>query len=384
MSVSIEASTDGEAVSTLNQKLDVLELCRIPAKDQSIQEILDLIKRKNRSPLFQVAFGKDYFPIEMLSNIASVELSILKPDEWDNAKDQSNEDDIFYQLLKEKCKDDFKTYHKYICVVQADGDNMGSIISRIPKGELSNLSKDLLNFGKQTCKLIKIFGGLPIYAGGDDLLFIAPVVGKQSQSIIRLLDDIDKNFETIRDKVQQFNLQKDGESLFTSMSYGVSISYYKFPLYEALESARNLLFEKAKKVNGKNALAWNLQKHSGSSFGGQFSKSDLVFNQFNEVIRTTAKDNLVTAVAHKIRANKSLLALWKDKETDHIVLRLNAFYDQTMEFNSKSKAEQGYLTATKNLLLELYQIKDIDRITKDMYGMLRTAKFIKGEEDSYE
>jgi len=395
MSVSIEASSDGEAVRTLNEKLDVMELCCTPTNEVSSQEILSLIKKIKHSPLFKLAFESEDFPIEMLSDIASSELSSLKPTEWGEARVQSNkiekdknsivnEEDHFYLLLKENCPEEYKTYHKYICVIQADGDNMGSVVSNIPNGKLSAFSKDLLNFGEKSCKIIEAFGGLPIYAGGDDLLFIAPVVGKESRNILDLVKNLDKEYQTIRVKVENYHILKEGKPLTTSMSYGISISYYKFPLYEALESARNLLFENAKHIEGKNALAWKLQKNSGSSFSGRCSKSDEVYKLFEKVVKTTSEDHLVTAVAHKIRVNDSLLGLWKDKDSEHISLRLDAFYDKTMEFNSKSKAEQDYLTATKNLLLELYKTKDIERITSEIYGMLRTAKFINGEEENHE
>jgi len=398
MCVSFNSETDGDAVKTLNEKLDIMESCCTPSNNDSSQDILNLVKMTKDSPLFDVAFKSKNFPIKMLAEIASAEISNLKPEEWNNARVQlkmidkndqeestnSNEEEAFYQQLKEQFPGQFKTYHKFICVVQADGDNMGSVVSNLPDGQLSILSKDLLNFGEGVCESIKAFGGLPIYAGGDDLLFIAPVVGKTGHSIFDLIDEIDVKYKDVRDKVENYHLLKDEKPIKTSMSFGVSISYYKFPLYEALASARNLLFKKAKHVKGKNTVVWNLQKNGGSSFYGQCSKSDEVYTLFKKVIETTSDENLVSAVAHKIRANKALLGLWIDKEPEHILLRLDAFYDKTLEYASKSMAEQNYLTATKNLLLKLYNTKDIEQITREIYGMLRTAKYIKGEEDNHE
>lgn len=98
-----------------------------------------------------------------------------------------------------------------------------------------------MRFGESACTLINNYGGLPIYAGGDDLLFIAPVCGKESKTIFDLIEEIDKEYkEKIQDMVEErINIK-------TSMSYGISIIYYKYPLYEAWEIARNMLFGVAK------------------------------------------------------------------------------------------------------------------------------------------
>jgi CRISPR/Cas system-associated protein Cas10 (large subunit of type III CRISPR-Cas system) len=47
------------------------------------------------------------------------------------------------------------------------------------------------------------------------------------------------------------------------MSFGISVNYEKYPLYEA----RGLLFDTAKKMGGKNAIAVSVRKHSGRKFG---------------------------------------------------------------------------------------------------------------------
>lgn len=49
------------------------------------------------------------------------------------------------------------------------------------------------------------------------------------------------------------------------MSFGISICFKKFPLYEALSDSASLLFDIAK--SKKNCTAIRLQKHSGQSEG---------------------------------------------------------------------------------------------------------------------
>ncbi|KAA6314220.1 hypothetical protein EZS27_035130 [termite gut metagenome] len=65
------------------------------------------------------------------------------------------------------------------------------------------------------------------------------------------------------------------------MSYGLSITYYKYPLYEALALARKQLNEEAKNMPDKNAIAWNLRKHSGSSFSGKLGKGNDLYHCFD-------------------------------------------------------------------------------------------------------
>lgn len=399
MYVSVETEKDCLAVSTLNQKLDVMELSCKPTTDESIQDILSLIKKSKNSPLILKAFRSDVFPVETLAEIATKELSVSNKEDRNESiifsrlveevKEKNkekyeniNDEDIFYQVLKSKTLEAFKTYHKYVCVVQADGDNMGSIVSKITDNKLVDLSGSLLQFGKKACDIIEDYGGLPIYAGGDDLLFIAPVNGKNNKSIFELIDQIDDSYKMVQTKVIEF--LNSGANLKTSMSYGISINYYKFPLYESLVNARNLLFDNAKKVVGKNALAWKLQKHSGSSFEGQLSKTDKTYKLFKILIQNSLSENLVKAVSHKIRESESLLELWINESQAHINLRLEAFFKKTLESDSKNPDEQKYLTATRELMTELYKDANIEIIIKKLYGMLRTSIFIQGEEENHD
>lgn len=128
-------------------------------------------------------------------------------------------------------------------------------------GDLPKVSAALSEFGFEAKKLIEKFGGMPIYAGGDDLLFIAPVVGEDGRTtIFDLLENLEDNaFDPVKALVPN-----------ASLSFGVSITYFKFPMYESLGMARALLFDQAKKVDGKRAVAWTLQKHSGERFSAEF------------------------------------------------------------------------------------------------------------------
>jgi len=355
MSASCEADRDSKAIAKLNQKLDVLELCNFAADSDTAQTIYNIISKKVFSSLFELATGDDRFPIPELKTIA-------------NAQREDRKD------VKEK------SHHRYFCVVQADGDNVGKTVSHsgLDDGKVLEISKKLVHFGLHATQLIEDFGGLPIYAGGDDLLFIAPVIGKDGTHIFKLLDAIeDGAFKGVKNVVDVLGLKDDkGNDIKASLSFGVSISYYKYPLYEALESARNLLFGKAKNIGQKKAVAWSLRKHSGGTFDAAFSlKDEELKKQFEKLIEATTDNDTVSAIAHKLRQEEALVDIVLESGQPE---RLNALFDKVLEFD-KDKA--GYFDAVKSIMPILYhKIEDKKKYIQTLYSLLRTAKFIKGEE----
>jgi len=354
MSTTCEADKESEAIATLNQQLDVLELCNYATDGDAAQTIYDIISEKKDSPLFNLADGKYIKEIKSIEDIAGVQ-----------RKGQ--------QEIKEK------SHHRYFCVVQADGDNVGKTVSHpdLKDGEVLEISKELVQFGLDATKLIDEFGGLSIYAGGDDLLFIAPVVGKNNKQIFQLLDDIENQaFKGVQDKVGKLGLKdKEGNPIKASLSFGVSITYYKYPLYEALETARNLLFGKAKGIKEKKAVAWSLRKHSGGTFEAAFSLKDTELKtQFENLISATTDKDTVSAIAHKLRQEEALVNIVLESNSAD---RRDALFEKVLEFD-KDKAD--YFNAVKAIMPTLFKAIEKKDYIQTLYGLLRTAKFIKGEE----
>lgn len=354
MSANCEADKDSLAIAELNRKLDILELCNFAADSDTAKTICQIISKKVFSSLFQLATGNDKFPIPELKVIA-------------NAQREEHPE------IKEK------SHHRYFCVVQADGDNVGKTVSHqdLADGKVWEISTALVQFGLNATQLIEDFGGLPIYAGGDDLLFIAPVIGREGTHIFKLLDDIENlAFKGVKDIVDPLGLKDDkGSDIMASLSFGVSISYCKYPLYEALESARNLLFGKAKNIGQKKAVAWSLRKHSGGTFDATFSlRDENLKKQFEKLIEATSDSETVSAIAHKLRQNEALVDIVLESGEQS---RLNALFEKTLEFD-KDKA--GYFDAVKNIMPTLYEVVGRKDYIQTLYSLLRTAKFLKGEE----
>lgn len=396
--VEIVSESDSSAILKLNQHLDACELeNKVVGKESQEQPVLKLIKMKSDSPLFNIALGTSKFPIETLSEIATEELSRIHANHYKKCLKEDEND--FIKKLKVEFGDQFKTPHKYICIVHADGDNVGKLVTSLTDGEHVKLSADLMNFGRNACAKISEYGGLPIFAGGDDLLFIAPVVSRETKtneqlSIFDLLDQINVVFKTSLfngDAIIKY--QTIAEVSLPSLSYGIAISYYKYPLYESLEKSRANLFDVAKKHNKgiKNSIAWSFQKNSGSTVTSVLSESNVqLFKAFKQLIIETKDEQLVSSVAHKIRNSVDLFSLFGNSNI--LEIRIQSYFKNYLEYkeetkdeNESAKEKRLYLEAVRTLLIELFNLKiESKEVIDHCYAILRTAKFIKGLEDDHE
>ena len=379
VTMDIDSAKDSIAIGDLNNMLDLLELCVYASnthKDgkDSLETVMALITERTNSELFKVAFGQNHMQMETLAEIAAAQLNKESySNEWEEFTRkcvlETLDEDPYSPL---KSLSEYKSYHRYFCVVQADGDNMGSTITseHISDGVVKSISEALWRYGLEANSLITEFGGRPIYAGGDDLLFIAPVVGKNGTNIFDLATEIEKKFQPVVDIVPKDLLSKSGKT--PSLSFGISISYYKSPLYEALESARECLFTIAKRGNIKHKVAWNLKKHSGETFDAVYSKADSDLDvAFMNLIENTVDGQTVSAVSHKLKANWALLQKCVGSTS-----RLDAFFKTTLDAPNASP----YFKAVKDLIFHLHHAHEINDLSETLYTLLRTAKFIKGED----
>lgn len=203
-----------------------------------------------------------------------------------------------FQLLKEENQlksieditktihnDKFKKY-KYYAIVRSDVDGMGKLINSLETDEtIRDFSKNCLEYCSEIAEVVKGFGGVCIYAGGDDLLAILPCENSKKENVYNFVQ-----------KANDVLKAKFGENV--SLSYGITMAYYKFPLYEALDDSAELLFAKAK--SKKNCLAVRLQKHSGQSEGLIIPNSSI--SKINEYIKQLedSSDELLLSALHKI------------------------------------------------------------------------------------
>ncbi|MCD7768509.1 MAG: hypothetical protein LUH36_00090 [Oscillospiraceae bacterium] len=72
----------------------------------------------------------------------------------------------------------------YFAVVQADGDSMGKVLAqKSTDQDVTDFSRQCMAYAGAAAREVLDFGGMPIYAGGDDLLFLAPVVNEEGRTV---------------------------------------------------------------------------------------------------------------------------------------------------------------------------------------------------------
>ena len=290
---------------------------------------------------------------------------------------QISQDETFAKSLRRKKGDDdnFLTagkniiddlkklsHNNYYCVVHADGDNMLKAIE--DKNKIENVSKNLFEYCKESNKLIKDFGGQTIYAGGDDLLFFAPVLNKdKNKTIFELCEKISNIFNT---KIPS-----------ATLSFGISINYVKFPLYEAVENSRELLFAKAKN-DQRNNIAFKVTKHSGQSFETIINKSNKeVYDNFlvftSNIKGGEDMDNFLHSIHHKIDTYKTTINLIANNKE-----KLQNFFDNYFN-ESIHKEYKSFFESLIDFIYVVYQDKTIKNKLELIYATLRFVKFVQGD-----
>lgn len=306
-------------VITINKYLDYAELMPSLAHLDP-DPFYTLLHFINKSFLIKDAFGaknKKGFP--SLAEIATTELRYYAKEEYDKlVSDQlrqliednweGDDEDTLSKIFKIEAianSEKIRSYHKYIAIVHADGDRIGKLIGSLDDDEFVNFSRDLMLFSEESNEMLAGvrfshgddsswgYGAAPVYIGGDDMVFFAPVMSEVDgvkKSIFDLIGEIDNKFDDIfNNKDTNGNFKKYpslSEGDRPKMSYGVCISYHKYPLREAFEYSRDLLNEvKSEKFKSRNRLNVALRKHSGQIYKGVFDKNDkLTLNKVNTLL----------------------------------------------------------------------------------------------------
>lgn len=262
----------------------------------------------------------------------------------------------------------FKKYHKYVAIVQSDGDGIGKIVKGFDDGDADGMkmfSKQLMAFSKDAVQIVADYDGLPVYAGGDDLLFIAPLQNRHGHTLFDLLETINGAFD------RQEMLKTGGSSL----SFGISIFYYKYPLGEALEEGRKQLFRIAKKLKysheahrilrlvekpggtkekekpdaEKNACAFRVMLHGGQAFGAVLRQAGDVWNQWKTLLRERNKTDaaFLSGLIHRLERLEYLLeAACRDGTA-------GAFFDQ--HFNEATGPQKDFILQVRKLAEMIYR-----------------------------
>ncbi|MBI1938216.1 MAG: type III-B CRISPR-associated protein Cas10/Cmr2 [Ignavibacteriales bacterium] len=416
--LNIELGDEKNVILEINNLLDSMELQQRVIEDAKNDFLVEFFERI--SPynfLIKSEFAER--PFSSTIEIATAEFN--KNEEYQKAqvilkdKDDEESQTKFMREIKAIVKDQFRNYQKYIAVVQADGDNIGAFIKSLytlPNKEelIKRFSENLLSFAIEAVGLIKTYKGTPIYAGGDDLLYFMPVASTVSdgnhvivsKTLFSLISEIDNLFD-----VYFTNYNKDGvdfESIIKnagkkpSMSYGVSISYYKYPLNQALEQGAKQLFGRAKAGN-KDAVSFTILKHSGHYFGTTFHKDSAAYATFTDLVTTKfEKEEFIKSIIRKLDPQKAVLLAIGEELNDEkrIEMIKNFFRNNFNESIHKDKNDLEklvpFLEITKQLVKDVYSEQIIkgskeekeklnDENVMKIYSALRFIEFIHNKEE---
>ena len=223
-----ELSDEANVIVEINKLLANTELqSRLIAEDPMYFETF--LEKIYDAGLFTDIFGKGHsYP--SIIEIATRGLKLPK-NYFSNLDDEK---ELWEKLRKDKnYNDKLKTAHKYIAIIQADGDNVGKLIKQIYDTNpalITEFSKTLSQFSFEAVKVITEYGGEPIYAGGDDLLFFAPVITKD-KNVFYLLRNLDclfnkfilsnKNLKNTLNQLTETTDECGNPLKLPSMSYGL-------------------------------------------------------------------------------------------------------------------------------------------------------------------
>ena len=287
-----EKETDGKnVILALSPYLDALELMKTFPIDSAIDPFRRMFARKD--------VLKD-------SGNALIKKSVLFPSDAGNFLTGKNWNIRSISEIARTVRDSERKRDYYYAVVSADGDGMGKFLQGLDNEFVGFFSKGCLAYDKKAAEIIANYGGMPIYAGGDDLLFLAPLTGtvkdfsdaeaaeKKDKDIVSLCGALRDLFvNTIRTEFEtEFKKafpEKDMPLLeFPTLSFGIAVQFEKFPLYEALEQSRNLLYQAKKKIyqGKKDNILLELRKHSGKSAALLIHNPDIeAFEELSEAAR---------------------------------------------------------------------------------------------------
>lgn len=333
-------------------------------------------------------------------------------------EEQVEEEGMLDQIAKiPGIQPELRGYHRYIAIIHADIDRLGSFIGQLAPAQMQEFTALLIQFSKEVNALIAGkkythddstdwgFGAAPVYIGGDDLVFFAPVAVRdllqpgKNASIFHLIQQIDETFHSILNEQDEGGYKFLPEKLAKerpSLSFGLTISYVKYPLQEAYERSYDLLEEvKGDPDSERNLITFELRKHSGQVIRATISKEqNRGFADFLSLIeeygfKTAEADRdeaFLNSLTHGLEWYTSALLSYTGCDLKQA---LEAFFAQN--FNEpihQQETYQKYLVQIRTYLLKLLnsasknQFLSREAQFKNLYGALRFIHFIR--EHDYE
>jgi len=251
----------------------------------------------------------------------------------------------------------------YYAVITADGDKMGAKIkeeaTKNPKN-IQELSKKLYDFFTTEDNIYtmtnKEFGGELIYAGGDDILAFLPLKYGE-KTFLDYIESLSQRFTRIV-----------GDDV--SLSFGVNIVYYKYPLRDALQSAFNLLHKA--KTNAPNSVSLKITKHSGQYFHSVLNMRTQHYDKYKNLLDAVIQNNikLPHSIHHSLKVyEKAIIALFSNPSSS-----LDAMF-ATLFNDVRNDDEKRGLQNLKEYIAVMQPTSK--KLFDDLFSQLSIIKFLR-------
>lgn len=391
--ITVELSFDCSILEQLNKYLDTQELFN-KASSHTDEDYMELFIEASKN-----SFLEDYSKENTSSSGSNKDLkesstkkrafpstSEIAVSGWEQDPPKDENGEVEYSKLTSK--KGFRNCYKYLAVIKADGDGFGAYIKNLnvnKENELTRFTKSFFEFSVEVAnELIQKTKAIPVYIGGDDLFLFAPVLeGNVEKDVFNLIKEIDDLF-----------IQKEiGEGL--SMSYGVSIFYYKSPMSEAIDIADSMLRkakeEKEEKEKKKDAVAISIQKHSGQRIEfllpckhstDKCKQETGLYKKATELIRAFKEDDsMLNSLIYWIED------MYETIFTDEVTLyqeRINAVFDNFFD-EEIHKENEVFFDHLKKFIHSMHHSEDTPRKLKDkkklLHGILRYCQFVTAKKE---
>ncbi|KGN96604.1 CRISPR-associated protein Csm1 [Porphyromonas sp. COT-108 OH2963] len=393
--ITVELSSDCSILEQLNKYLDTQELFN-KATSHTDEDYMELFIEASKN-----SFLEDYSKENTSSSGSNKDLkesstkkrafpstSEIAVSGWEQNPPKDEKGEVEYTQLTSKTE--FRNCYKYLAVIKADGDGFGTYIENLKVDEekenkLSRFMKSFFEFSVEVAdELIQKTKAIPVYIGGDDLFLFAPV----------LEGDIEKDVFHLIKKIDDLFIQKKiGTGL--SMSYGVSIFYYKSPMSEAIDMADSML-RKAKEEkeekenknkNKKDAVAISIQKHSGQkiefllpckhSSTDETDRKESLYGKTVELVRAFKGDgNMLNSLIYWIEEMYEILFT---EEVTQSRERINAVFDNFFD-EEIHKENKEFFELLKEFIHSMHHSEDTPGKFSDnkklLHGILRYCQFV--------
>ncbi|KGO02652.1 CRISPR-associated protein Csm1 [Porphyromonas gulae] len=396
--ITVELNSDCSILERLNSYLDTQELFN-KASTHTDEDYMELFIEAPNNPFLKAYSQERAFP-------STSEIAVSG---WEQNPPKDENGEVEYSELKSS-KEGFRNCYKYLAVIKADGDGFGKYIKKLKvdeekeikengekENELTRFTKSFFEFSVEVAdELIRKTKARPVYIGGDDLFLFTPVLeGDTEKDVFNLIEKIDTSFRGFQEKLNADfpDIAKKPDTKL-SMSYGVSIFYYKSPMSEAIHIADSML-RKAKeekeekekeKKKKKDAVAISIQKHSGQKIEfllpckhstDKCKQETGLYKKATELIRAFKEDDsMLNSLIYWIED------MYETIFTDEVTLyqeRINAVFDNFFD-EEIHKENEVFFDLLKGFILSMHHSKDAPRKLKEkkelLHGILRYCQFV--------